>query len=208
MVKQYKGSLRIAVNEAIATGSIRRPIPGEIPRQYRNQEVDFPTMVHGNANQQSARKAQVTAPSYPALGKEVHDLVGVMTVMSETMARIENRFSEMNKRIEYLDSQNKIQTSSICAVIDALQAVAGWIRATSDEKLKAKKHVQKTVEELCEWKRKLTVNEEIFNSDTAPSILDPAQTKCINSNGTTGTGTVGADAMDEEHHSNPSQHEN
>lgn len=44
-----------------------------------------------------------------------------------------NTFCELKKRIEYLDNQNKLQTNSVCAMIDAPQAIASWICASNYE---------------------------------------------------------------------------
>jgi hypothetical protein len=164
VVKHYKQELKLAVDNALAAGSIKRPPPGEISHPFQQQPNNLPIFNHAQVkvNARSAWSTTTTAdnepqpqPLYLNMLKEVSDLVGAIKTLTETMVRTEKNFNELNNNLEFQHKQLVAQGNSINAVIDSVQLMSKWVQGNSNEKSKLKKNINKSIEDLQKWKQHL-----------------------------------------------------
>jgi hypothetical protein len=170
IVKKYKDELKLAVDKALASGVIKRPVPGELSRPFQHLDSEFPVL---NKAQILSRPAWFTSDNeslYSNLKKEMNELVGAIKTLSETMIRTENNFKELNNRIELQDKRTILHNNSLCAVVDTIQLLSKWVQGNSTEKQKLKKTINKSIENLQKWKHILDKNK---SNDSSSSTTSP-----------------------------------
>jgi hypothetical protein len=139
IIKTYKIELKRAVDNAVASGSIRRTAPGETSRAFQRQIEDFPSLKSGITTGGPGWHSLPTETSQQSFAKEVSELVKTFKAFSDTMNRFESLFEMLNKRIDSLEKSNSLHNNSITTIIDTVQIITKWLHANNSEKTKLKK---------------------------------------------------------------------
>jgi hypothetical protein len=123
VVKKYRNELKLAVDKALASDVIKRPLPEELSRPFIQSPNDFPLL---NQAQATLRPAWFTSDNESLhfnLKKEVNDLVGAIKTLSETTIRTEKNFNALNNHIELQDKRTLLHHNSLIAAIDSIQPI-------------------------------------------------------------------------------------
>ncbi len=187
IIRKYKNDLKVAVDKALASGSIRRPPPGEPSRPFHQQPNDFPELNPSHTRSRSAWKKADTDNTQYNLKNEINDIGTAIRALSDTVNRIENKFNQTNKLVEAQDNQIKALNESTIAIIDALQLMSKWIHANSNERTKLKKNISKSMEDILKSKQKLDLNNNKKNKDSIPSTTSPQPITTATTNSTSST---------------------
>ncbi|CAF3290566.1 unnamed protein product [Rotaria sp. Silwood2] len=170
VVKKYKEELKLAVDKALVSGAIKRSTPGEVSRPFQQQANDFPLLNQAQVNSRSAWITSDNESLHFNLKKEISELVVAIKALSETMIRTEKNFNDLNSRIELQHKRTVLHCNSISAIIDTVQLMSKWVQGNNNERSKLKKNINKSIEDLQEWKKQLDSNK---NNESIASIPSP-----------------------------------
>ncbi|CAF2503214.1 unnamed protein product [Rotaria sp. Silwood2] len=148
VIKQYRDEFKVAVDNALASGLIKRKSPGEASRPFQVQDDDFPTLIHAHAQGQGEARRfwQASIPQVPQadqsnLIREVNVLSAAINALSDTMTRVEKNLNSLNTCIESQDKRAMLYNNSINAIIDTCFTLSNWVQASNSERTKLKKNI-------------------------------------------------------------------
>lgn len=167
IVKYYKEELKRAVDKALDSGIIKRPVPDELSRPFQVQNADFPQLNQAQVNDLHTNVITDKSTNSTNLKQEIEVLVLAIKSLSNTIIRTEKNFEELNNRIEIQDKRTKCISNSMYVLVDAIHLIFTWIQSSSNEKSKLRNKINKSIENLHLLKQNLNIS--TTNSSSATS---------------------------------------
>ena len=129
IVKQYKHELKLAVDTALANGSIERTIPSKNVTTFRLQSnpTNYPSLPDLQSEVRSNKSAWQTNQARPQTmenDKAAQELTSMIQTLKESTDRIEKRLTEVIQQNEQKDTGNELNRKCILAIIDSLHSIS------------------------------------------------------------------------------------